>query len=514
MADEDTPPGTTGAAAKRRRRIAVELSPEAEEVFTSGVENECLKSREALNVLTISLGALGAIRKVQSGMSRKGGLKSWEDQLGARTDEIEECIKCLVSEFLVLERRLAVFESPEAAKIDQVLDIMHRVGLSKLGSSMSAVEDVVRGAEEISKQTEGAISEVVKAVNKVETAVDTMELKVRSLADSVKRLEADNDKQLGRMYESVERVNGSVTEGVATIASSVTRVVEAMGDVGAKVSTLSMGSDVRTGAQVASYAQVAGGSRAVGPKGRVVIEAGEGWTGGEEDMAKDFRAAVNPSTSGWQIVGMRRRGKGAVVLETPSTDAAKVVAEDPVIVEKGLKARVVGPRNPRLIMYDVPREVTIECIRKCLVLQNGFATLEERLNSEFMLSFLKGPRSSPRVNYVVEVSPAIRNELLKLGRVFIEFSSCRVEDFCMVSRCFKCQGLGHVAKTCRAESFTCRHCGKVGHKEVDCPSKDSAPKCGLCARFNKPADHSVFDVDCPAWKRACEGLRSVTDYGC
>jgi len=34
---------------------------------------------------------------------------------------------------------------------------------------MSAVKDVVRGAEEISKQTEDAISEVVKAVTKVET---------------------------------------------------------------------------------------------------------------------------------------------------------------------------------------------------------------------------------------------------------------------------------------------------------------------------------------------------------
>ena len=68
-------------------------------------------------------------------------------------------------------------------------------------------------------------------------------------------------------------------------------------------------------------------------------------------------------------------------------------------------------------------------------------------------------------------------------------------------RCFKCQQFGHGASTCRATENVCPLCSGTGHKQDDCPNKESV-KCPNC-----DGAHPATSKECPAFiteKRALE----------
>jgi hypothetical protein len=152
----------------------------------------------------------------------------------------------------------------------------------------------------------------------------------------------------------------------------------------------------------------------------------------------------------------------------------------------------------------------------CLYQQNlankiGDITLDSFLTS-IRLSHKSGKRTAETCNYVIEVPAQIRKALITKERVFINWSSCPVKDFTLVTRCFKCQQYGHAAKSCRAEANTCGHCGEVGHAVNECTKSAEAPKCATCMYFKKPSNHNTGDVNCPARKIAQHRFINSINY--
>ena len=143
--------------------------------------------------------------------------------------------------------------------------------------------------------------------------------------------------------------------------------------------------------------------------------------------------------------------------------------------------------------------------------------VKEEFQNNFKPRFRIGKRLGESTNWVVEVSPRIRTILRASDkiRLYVEWRSCKIQDFRGVSRCFNCQAYGHVAKLCREKEkiFSC--CAKSGHMAAECPEQKASkpPTCPTWKRAKKKSDHLASDKSCPAYKAALERVISRTDYG-
>jgi hypothetical protein len=76
---------------------------------------------------------------------------------------------------------------------------------------------------------------------------------------------------------------------------------------------------------------------------------------------------------------------------------------------------------------------------------------------------------------------------------------------CNITQCYKCQGYGHIAVTCR-KPHTCANCAKE-HHSGSCPTPDDPSKHFCC---NCKGKHRTWDRACPV--RRAEAERAAAAY--
>lgn len=129
------------------------------------------------------------------------------------------------------------------------------------------------------------------------------------------------------------------------------------------------------------------------------------------------------------------------------------------------------------------------------------------------MKFKTGKRDAQVNNWIVECTSRIREELLKRGRIYVEYASCRVVDYLQISRCYQCQAYGHIAKYCKQEGGqVCSHCGEKGHSYRECQRPKEDPVCVNCKVIRKESKHRVGTMDCPLYVKAVERMVSNTHY--
>jgi hypothetical protein len=136
-------------------------------------------------------------------------------------------------------------------------------------------------------------------------------------------------------------------------------------------------------------------------------------------------------------------------------------------------------------MYDVPRDISEKEIQSCMKKQNQ-ERLSENDVADIKFCFRTGRKDQKETNWVTEAPPQVREKLLR-SKVFISWNACKVRDYVAISRCYKCQGYGHVAKYCRVNCDICAHCAGSGHSTKACPNKDKHPSCVNCKKAGKKA---------------------------
>ncbi|XP_023241573.1 uncharacterized protein LOC111639857 [Centruroides sculpturatus] len=182
-----------------------------------------------------------------------------------------------------------------------------------------------------------------------------------------------------------------------------------------------------------------------------------------------------------------------------------------------MTAREPKIRVPKVIIHLVPKEIEKDDIIKYVYQQNeilqGNNTGFEEFERGFMVRFPLGNRNKSTSSWVVDVSPQNRIQLLKLGKLNLQWVRCPVEDFVPIVQCFNCCRMGHFARDCKQETPTCSQCGE-GHRYRDCPNKNTVRMCCNCKR-DKLADtrHNALDRKCPLVLRAKATIISRTDYG-
>ncbi|KAF6204612.1 hypothetical protein GE061_018772 [Apolygus lucorum] len=236
-------------------------------------------------------------------------------------------------------------------------------------------------------------------------------------------------------------------------------------------------------------------------------------------VKRQIRETLNAREEGLQIDGIRPMGASQikVVAATPE-QALKVtnrLADAGFIVEK---ERL--PDRPLMVkIRRVDRSINKDDLASYIYEQNPwvralFPHLQE-LQKVFVPFFQMGRRMDANgVPYddciwVVRISEALRKEFLKQGRVYISLDTCPISDFTEVTRCFRCQGYGHIAAKCLNEESCARCAGS--HDSRTCPLANLPPnispepkKCANCKRINLDYNHPVDSPNCPVYKRALD----------
>ncbi|KAJ8674800.1 hypothetical protein QAD02_010586 [Eretmocerus hayati] len=132
------------------------------------------------------------------------------------------------------------------------------------------------------------------------------------------------------------------------------------------------------------------------------------------------------------------------------------------LTDKGLTVSIKALKKPKIIVYDVDRDLSEADFKDMLFERNeelfGGITKTDLANN--IAGRLKGKTAANKevFNWIVEVTPDIRNRLIRAGRIYLGYASCRLNDHISVPTCYKCQAYNHVSKYCEANADTCMHC--------------------------------------------------------
>ncbi|PZC73311.1 hypothetical protein B5X24_HaOG209701 [Helicoverpa armigera] len=225
---------------------------------------------------------------------------------------------------------------------------------------------------------------------------------------------------------------------------------------------------------------------------------------------------ISPEELKLRVRGVKKIRNGGVIISADSKGDIEKLKTSEKLVSSGLKVEEPSKRRPRIAVVGVPVALTESEVMECIYEQNLSDKLPNTTRASFLkdarLSHKSGKKDRPTCNYIIEVSASIRKLLINQGRIFINWTSCPVRDFTIVTRCFNCQQFGHAAKFCRETSPTCNHCGETGHSFKECNNKSSPNQCATCKRFKRKCDHPTGDVNCPARKFAEDNYIHTIDY--
>jgi hypothetical protein len=169
-------------------------------------------------------------------------------------------------------------------------------------------------------------------------------------------------------------------------------------------------------------------------------------------------------------------------------------------------------RNPRLVIYNIPEDISTQNIEETILAHNPEFNLNKGdINAKFSYVTKRHTR-----NLVIEVSARTRR-LLTQKKIKLGWIICSLGDYLVANRCFKCSKFNHRFWESRGIE-TCPLCAG-NHALKDCSASSEDYKCINCHTFNthnkgaKISDnHSALDRNCPSLQAVLDKYRQNTDY--
>ena len=154
----------------------------------------------------------------------------------------------------------------------------------------------------------------------------------------------------------------------------------------------------------------------------VAILSTPGVSGDPKELLKRTYA---PSKDGVCIRALRACRMGsAVVITAESSKDIKKIKSSQSLKDTGFRIEVPGRRRPRLLIYDLERDQTVDEIVEKIHAFNGWTrdlgSLSD-LRKEIKPAFKPGSKDpkNDREHWVVQVTPRVRNEILARGRLYM-----------------------------------------------------------------------------------------------
>jgi hypothetical protein len=217
-----------------------------------------------------------------------------------------------------------------------------------------------------------------------------------------------------------------------------------------------------------------------------------------------------------RVVPMRNN---AVLVESRCASVLQLTQSDK-LKELKLEARHLSKSWPKVQIMDIPESITKEALMDDLSRQNFSEAVPENFIGK-MFKYGRKQQNTPgdhasnnTTSWVVELHPAARQQLIKVGRFYTSWKSHTVRDFLQVTRCFNCQRHGHISKHCTSPR-QCGYCASTEHDSKTCPAKDDSSKyrCANCLRGGlRDANHHTAQDICPIHKHRTQELINSTLY--
>ncbi|KAK5637871.1 hypothetical protein RI129_000123 [Pyrocoelia pectoralis] len=234
-----------------------------------------------------------------------------------------------------------------------------------------------------------------------------------------------------------------------------------------------------------------------------------------------LREKVNPAAHRVAVRNIRRTRAGVIVECTGKEGAERLAKAIGTTTEGALQGREVKKGIPRVLLRKVDKELDKEEIMRRIVENNGDLVASrggvEAFAGEIRERFRQGGRGhNPFVDIIYEVHPELRKAIVG-KELSLGWSSAWVEDHISLLYCYRCWGLGHMARNCKDEVESCGRCGEKGHRRINCPADE--PKCSMCTRVNEgrrvklDTRHETLHPGCEAMGQYRRGVESRIDYG-
>lgn len=216
-----------------------------------------------------------------------------------------------------------------------------------------------------------------------------------------------------------------------------------------------------------------------------------------------LRSSIDPANA--NIRGVRKTRNGGVVVTCKDTQSVEQCQKD-VLTKLGDNYTVKSLENkqPLLKIVGLYSKITEEQLIEKIQMQND--VISE--NSEIKLIEMK---ENPRgITAVISADCNTYENIMKIGKLNIEWERCMVYPFFKITRCFNCQDYNHISRFCE-KTIVCGKCSGE-HKSESCTS--DFVKCSNCVfakdvlKVNMEIDinHCAWSIHCPVFKRKQEGL--------
>jgi len=111
-------------------------------------------------------------------------------------------------------------------------------------------------------------------------------------------------------------------------------------------------------------------------------------------------------------------------------------------------------------------------------------------------------------NLVMEVRAQTRKLLLH-KKVKLRWQICKIEDYLVATRCYKCSRFNHRARDCGGEEI-CPLCAG-SHKLKECTTNPQEYKCINCLSYNKHNQKNAICVNLTSLDKNCPSLHAILE---
>ncbi|CAL1672364.1 unnamed protein product [Lasius platythorax] len=214
----------------------------------------------------------------------------------------------------------------------------------------------------------------------------------------------------------------------------------------------------------------------------------------KEKVMRDVSKSLNV-----RVKAVRKTRSGGVAIETVSESKLKRLAECAKFGDAGLKVEMPQKIGPKVIVYDVPNELTNDDFMKEMYENLKGRVKEDEFKERVRIVSRNSKKDATCGNVIMKVMSKVKRNVCEEGRLYVNWKAFKVKEFVNVMRCHTCFAYGHMMRECGEKERLCQKCGQNGHIMKDCKRECVCRNCKL--RGSK-CDHSVLSEECPEYIRA------------
>lgn len=227
----------------------------------------------------------------------------------------------------------------------------------------------------------------------------------------------------------------------------------------------------------------------------------------DKDLTTNIQTKFTPSSLGIGVKRIQRSRLGKTIIEVDKVNDLNKLKEE--ILKHYPTANISSPKKrlPLIDILNIKKHLTKDQIQDYFFMQNPSLTKHLQAKALYIRNYEDG------IACTFEVDPQLFKEIQSLGKLYIGWKYCSIQENFFTPRCYKCQEFGHLQKKC-LNAIRCTNCGG-SHDEQTCRKATRCYNCNQNNRYSPSKfnhEHRANDPNCPCINKRIAFLKSITSY--